>query len=83
MLRNLLASRPWAREGLGLPLLPFDNSIEPSPPDVHQVIKPSPLKKEGPPYSVVNVDGDASNAFHRNEPGMLLIRFFFCLPNLI
>nr|CAG4641927.1 EOG090X0ASS [Eurycercus lamellatus] len=66
VLRNVLTSRPWAREGLGLPLLPFDNSIEPSPPDVHQV-KPTPAKKEGPPYSVVNVE-DSSNTFHRSEP---------------
>lgn len=68
VLRNVLSSRPWAREGLGLPLLPFDNSIESlPPPDVHQA-KSTPTKKEvGPPYSVVNVE-ENSNTFHRNEP---------------
>nr|CAG4643405.1 EOG090X0ASS [Ilyocryptus agilis] len=70
VLRNALTSRPWAREGLGLPLLPFDSSTEAAP-EVHQTI---PQKKEGPPYSVVNVEGDALNAFNRNEPAAVVKR---------
>ena len=68
MLRSVLANRPWAREGLGLPLLPYDNTIDSSPPETHQV-KIAAVKKEATNYSVVNVEGEVSNAVHRNEPG--------------
>lgn len=69
VLRSVLANRPWAREGLGLPLLPFDPSIDSKTPETHQVKIAAVTKKEGTNYSVVNVEGEASSAIHRNEPG--------------
>nr|CAG4647285.1 EOG090X0ASS [Megafenestra aurita]SVE92567.1 EOG090X0ASS [Megafenestra aurita] len=68
VLRSVLANRPWAREGLGLPLLPFDPSIDSKTPETHQVKIAAVTKKEGTNYSVVNVEGEASSAIHRNEP---------------
>lgn len=70
VLRTILTNRPWAREGLGLPLLPFDNAIDSNPPEIHK-IKVAPVKKEGTNYSVVNVEGESSNTIHRNEPSKL------------
>ncbi|KAI9554156.1 hypothetical protein GHT06_019428 [Daphnia sinensis] len=67
VLRSVLANRPWAREGLGLPLLPYDNAIDSNPPEIHQV-KVVAVQKEGTNYSIVNVEGEASNTIHRNEP---------------
>jgi len=65
VLRTVLTNRPWAREGLGLPLLPFDptdnesNRGEAAPPSMKEI----PTN-----YSVVNVEADSPNTFHRNEP---------------
>lgn len=70
VLRNALANRPWAREGLGLPLLPFENSMDSSPAEPHQ-IKAAPVKQldSVDNFTVaVNVENDTSNTFHRNEP---------------
>lgn len=84
VLRNALANRPWAREGLGLPLLPFENSMDSSPAEPHQ-IKAAPVKQldSVDNFTVaVNVENDTSNTFHRNEPGIepntfLIIYQFF------
>ena len=68
VLRTVLTNRPWAREGLGLPLLPFDptdnesNRGEAAPPSMKEI----PTN-----YSVVNVEADSPNTFHRNEPGII------------
>jgi len=71
VLRTVLTNRPWAREGLGLPLLPFDSTErETSQTKVEEVVKEvAPTKEKSPTYSVVNVEADTSNTFHRNEPG--------------
>ena len=76
VLRSSLANRPWAREGLGLSLLPFDNITDSSPPEPHQS-KIIPIKKEnGANFSVaVNVESDLSNTFHRNDPGTQSISY--------
>lgn len=66
VLRTVLTNRPWAREGLGLPLLPFDSTDNES--SRGKVIS-SPLKEAPTNYSVVNVEADTPNTFHRNEPG--------------
>lgn len=80
VLRSVLTNRPWAREGLGLPLLPYDSTIGSNPPETHQ-IKITPVKKEGANYSVVNVEGENSNAIHRNEPGNQKVcqGMYFCI----
>nr|CAG4646471.1 EOG090X0ASS [Macrothrix elegans] len=66
VLRTVLANKSWAREGLGLPLMPFDDPSNPNPPETHQ-IKVIPMKKDGLNFSVVNVETEASSAFHRSE----------------
>nr|CAG4648805.1 EOG090X0ASS [Polyphemus pediculus] len=74
VLRAVLANQPWAREGLGLPLLPFDSTngeVSGESSNHSSALTPAKAvlsKKEGPPYSVVNVENDSSNTFHRNEP---------------
>ncbi|EFX86665.1 zinc finger protein-like 1 homolog [Daphnia pulex] len=67
VMRSVLANRPWAREGLGLPLLPYDNAVDSNQPEIHQA-KIVAVQKEVTNYSVVNVEGDVSNTIHRNEP---------------
>jgi hypothetical protein len=66
-MRSVLANRPWAREGLGLPLLPYE-AVDSTPPEIHQTMIAA-VQKEVTNYSVVNVEGDVSNTIHRNEPG--------------
>nr|CAG4638641.1 EOG090X0ASS [Cyclestheria hislopi] len=63
-LRQLLQSRPWAREGLGLPLLPFEENHITTETNVPQSNIENNMKSTGPPYSVVEMD---SSTFHRNE----------------
>nr|CAG4650374.1 EOG090X0ASS [Sida crystallina] len=66
-LRTVITNRAWAREGLGLPLLPLDSiSNESKAVESKPKAKDVQPKPEGPPYSVIDVD--SSNAFHRNEP---------------
>jgi hypothetical protein len=76
-MRSVLANRPWAREGLGLPLLAYDNAVDVNPPEIHQT-KIAAVQKEVTNYSVVNVEGDVSNTIHRNEPG----RNCYLLPTI-
>ena len=68
VLREVLTSRAWAREGLGLPLLPFDTPVQNKTiPDFTPEVKLP--EKHGPSYSVINVEAESPNTFHRNEPG--------------
>ena len=66
-LRAVISNRAWAREGLGLPLLPLDSiPNETSPVESKPNPKEIQVKENGPPYSVIDVE--SSNTFHRNEP---------------
>ena len=77
VLRTVLMNRPWAREGLGLPLLPFDPTDNQS--SQGEAISSS-LKETPVNYSVVNVETDTPNTFHRNEPGTTKVQPY---PSLI
>ena len=77
VMRSVLANRPWAREGLGLPLLAYDNAVDVNPPEIHQT-KIAAVQKAVTNYSVVNVEGEVSNTIHRNEPG----RNCYLLPTI-
>nr|CAG4645010.1 EOG090X0ASS [Leptodora kindtii] len=66
-LRATLADRPWAREGLELPMLQLEKPVAETKVNPRILTEDAPSeKKEGPPYSVVEVD--FPSAFHRNEP---------------
>nr|CAG4642700.1 EOG090X0ASS [Evadne anonyx] len=65
VLRTVLMNRPWARDGLGLPLLPFEPTDNES--SRGEAISSS-LKETPANYSIVNVETDTPNTFHRNEP---------------
>nr|CAG4648131.1 EOG090X0ASS [Moina brachiata]SVE93180.1 EOG090X0ASS [Moina brachiata] len=66
VLREVLSNYPWAREGLELPLLPFDGTEQQNQLPTSHIQAPPP-KKETPNFSVVNVENESSNTFHRSD----------------